>query len=84
MDFDVYGRLVAMITVDEKNISEELVGSGLAWVHIYFCNEPICTAWQSLQERAMSRRIGTLERSSSNRALAVEKETLPIIKFIIY
>jgi micrococcal nuclease len=58
MDFDVYGRLVALITVDEKNISEELVGSGLAWVHIYFCNEPICTAWQSLQQRAKSRRIG--------------------------
>jgi micrococcal nuclease len=58
MDFDVYGRLVAMITVDEKNISEELVESGLAWVYINFCNEPICTAWQSLQERAMSRRIG--------------------------
>jgi endonuclease YncB( thermonuclease family) len=58
VDFDVYGRLVAMITVDENNISEELVRSGFAWVHIYFCNEPICDVWQGLQASAMSRRIG--------------------------
>jgi micrococcal nuclease len=51
--FDCYGRLVAIIIVDEKNISEELVRSGLAWVHIYYCNELICDNWKSLQERAM-------------------------------
>jgi endonuclease YncB( thermonuclease family) len=58
VDFDVYGRLVAMIMVDEKNISEELVRSGFAWVHFYFCNEPICDTWRGLQASAMSRKIG--------------------------
>lgn len=58
MDYDVYGRLVAMIIVDKKNISEELIRSGLAWVHIFYCKEPICDTWQSLQERARSQRLG--------------------------
>jgi micrococcal nuclease len=52
-EFDIYGRLVAIITIDEKNISEELVRSGLAWVHVYYCNGSICETWRSLQETAM-------------------------------
>jgi micrococcal nuclease len=57
-DVDVYGRLVAIITVDEKNISEELVRSGLAWVHIYYCHESICDTWKQMQERAVSQHLG--------------------------
>jgi micrococcal nuclease len=58
MDYDGYGRLVAMIIVNKKNISEELVRLGFAWVHIYYCKEPICDTWQSLQERARYQRLG--------------------------
>ena len=57
-DIDIYGRLVAVITVDEKNISEELVRSGLAWVHIYYCHELICDTWKLLQEKAASQHQG--------------------------
>ena len=53
-DVDKYGRLVAIITVDGMNIGEELIRSGLAWVHIYYCNQPICDDWKHLQKRAFS------------------------------
>jgi micrococcal nuclease len=49
---DKYGRLVAVITTDRINISEELIKSGLAWVHIYYCHEPVCDNWKNLQEGA--------------------------------
>ena len=51
-DIDKYGRLVAVITVDEMNIGEELIKSGLAWVHIFYCKEQICDKWKNLQEGA--------------------------------
>jgi micrococcal nuclease len=57
-EFDDYGRLVATIRVDGKNISEELIRSGLAWVHDYYCNEQICDSWKNLQQSAMSARRG--------------------------
>ena len=57
-DVDTYGRLVAMITMDGMNIGEELIRSGLAWVHIYYCNQPICDDWKSLQKRASSEHRG--------------------------
>ena len=51
-DVDKYGRIVAMITVDDINIGEELIESGLAWVHVHYCNQPICNDWRRLQKRA--------------------------------
>jgi micrococcal nuclease len=50
---DKYGRLVAVIMMNKMNIGEELIQSGLAWVHIYYCNEPVCDNWTNLQNRAM-------------------------------
>ena len=55
---DKYGRLVAAVTVDNMDVGEELIKSGLAWVHIYYCHEPICDSWKSLQERAKSEHRG--------------------------
>jgi micrococcal nuclease len=49
---DKYGRLVAVVTIDSLNISEELIKSGLAWVHTYYCHEPVCDNWKTLQEGA--------------------------------
>ena len=57
-DVDTYGRLVAMITMDDINIGEALIQSGLAWVHIYYCNQPICDDWKRLQKRAASEHRG--------------------------
>ena len=57
-DRDKYGRLVAIVIVNHSNISEELVRSGLAWVHIYYCREPVCTYWKALQKKAMTTHKG--------------------------
>lgn len=51
---DSFGRLVAMIMVDGKCFNEELVREGWAWVHIYYCKEPVCREWRKLEKNAKS------------------------------
>ena len=58
VQWDDYGRLVAMVLLGRKNISEELVRSGYAWVHIYYCRKKICRSWESLEREAREARIG--------------------------
>ena len=55
---DDYGRLVAMVFLGRKNISEELVRSGLAWVHIYYCRKKICRSWRILEKEAREAKKG--------------------------
>jgi len=55
---DDYGRLVAIVLLGRKNISEELVRSGLAWVHIYYCRKKICESWRLLEEAAREAKSG--------------------------
>jgi len=49
---DDYGRLVARIIVGRTDTSQELVRSGLAWVHIYYCRKKICNSWKVLEKKA--------------------------------
>lgn len=54
-DWDDYGRMVAMVTLsDNRCLNEELVKSGMAWVHIYYCKEDICDQWRSYEQEARS------------------------------
>lgn len=55
---DDYGRLVARVIVGRTDISQELVRSGLAWVHIYYCRKSICNSWKVLEKKARRGRIG--------------------------
>ncbi|MEN8200020.1 MAG: thermonuclease family protein [Thermodesulfobacteriota bacterium] len=58
-DWDNYGRMVAMVTMEDgKCLNEELLKAGLAWVHIYYCKEPICNNWYGYEKRARKERIG--------------------------
>ncbi len=57
-DWDDYGRLVATVKVGEKTLNQELVEAGLAWVHIYYCREAICTLWKNLEYEARQERKG--------------------------
>lgn len=58
-DWDDYGRLVAIVTTREKLcLNEELLRVGLAWVHIYYCKEPICDRWYEIEEKARAKRSG--------------------------
>jgi endonuclease YncB( thermonuclease family) len=50
--WDKYGRLVAIVNVDGDSLNEELLREGLAWVHIYYCKEPICREWRQLEKKA--------------------------------
>ncbi len=56
--WDKYGRLVAEVHVGGDSLNEELLREGLAWVHIYYCKEPICRKWRQLEKEARAARRG--------------------------
>ncbi|MBU0665430.1 MAG: thermonuclease family protein [Proteobacteria bacterium] len=56
--WDKYGRLVAMVEVGGRSLNEDLLMEGLAWVHIYYCKEPICREWRQLEKEARLARRG--------------------------
>ncbi|MEK6202221.1 MAG: thermonuclease family protein [Desulfobulbaceae bacterium] len=56
--WDKYGRLVAVVKVGGHTLNEELLREGLAWVHIYYCKEPICREWRQLEKEARMTRRG--------------------------
>lgn len=58
-DWDDYGRMVALVQMaDGRTANEELVKSGYAWVHIYYCKETICQKWNSYEKQARLERRG--------------------------
>ena len=62
-EWDKYGRLVAMVTVDGNPLNEELLREGLAWVHIYYCKEPICRQWRQIKKEAKGASLGLWQES---------------------
>jgi len=50
--WDTYGRLVALVMLEGHSLNEALLREGLAWVHIYYCKEPICRQWRQLEKEA--------------------------------
>ena len=56
--WDKYGRLVAVVHVGGKSLNEELLREGLAWVHIYYCKEPICRKWRKIEKEARMAKRG--------------------------
>ncbi len=58
-DLDDYGRVVALVTMkDGQSVNELLVKNGFAWVHIYYCKEPVCEKWKALEKEAKENRLG--------------------------
>lgn len=58
-DWDKYGRMVAVVTTDSgKCLNEELIKNGLAWVHIYYCKEPVCEKWKRFEGNARKNQLG--------------------------
>lgn len=52
-DWDDYGRMVAMVKMgDGRYANEELVKAGYAWVHTYYCKEPVCREWKKSEKLA--------------------------------
>jgi endonuclease YncB( thermonuclease family) len=55
---DAYGRTVAVVRVDGTVLNEELVKRGMAWVHIRYCDEEVCTRWRVLEAEAKRLQLG--------------------------
>jgi micrococcal nuclease len=62
--WDKYGRLVAMVKVGGSSLNEELLREGLAWVHIYYCKEPICRGWRRMEKEARTARRGLWQKDN--------------------
>jgi micrococcal nuclease len=58
IDVDRYGRTVALVTVRNTLVNEELIRQGLAWVYTRYCNRPICQEWKKLEAEAREKRRG--------------------------
>lgn len=58
MDYDRYGRVIALVKIGDININKELVRKGYVWVYSRYCKEKYCKEWKVLQKSAKKRRIG--------------------------
>jgi endonuclease YncB( thermonuclease family) len=62
-DVDRFGRQVAIVSVDGLVVNEELIKTGNAWVHDYFCREPVCQRWYAAERRARKERKGLWQKN---------------------
>lgn len=62
--YDDFGRLVATVFLKKDNFNQVLVEKGIAWVHIYYCNEEICNLWKELEKNARKKKIGLWRQSN--------------------
>ena len=58
IDIDRYGRSVSRINIDGKEVAEEMLKSGLAWLYTYYCKIPECKQWKELETQAKTAKIG--------------------------
>jgi endonuclease YncB( thermonuclease family) len=52
VDKDRYGRLVGDVTIDGKNLSQELVKAGLAWHYSQYSKSPVLAKLESAARAA--------------------------------
>ena len=58
MNIDRYGRSVGRIKIDEKEVAEEMLKAGLAWLYTYYCKIPECNHWKELETQAKVAKVG--------------------------
>ncbi|MBP5617206.1 MAG: thermonuclease family protein [Elusimicrobiaceae bacterium] len=58
IDVDQYGRSVGRIKVDGKEVAEEMLKSGLAWLYATYCKIPECKHWKELESQAKTAKTG--------------------------
>ena len=58
VDEDRYGRMVALVTVFQRLVNEELINAGFAWVYTRYCDRPICERWKVLEQEAREAKRG--------------------------
>jgi endonuclease YncB( thermonuclease family) len=55
---DRYGRTVAMVHINRKNLNESLVQQGFAWVYRKYCKMSICDNWYQYEDQARTLKKG--------------------------
>ena len=58
IDKDRYGRSIGRIKIDDKEVAEEMLKSGLAWLYTAYCKIPECERWKVLEDEARVAKIG--------------------------
>jgi len=56
LDHDRYGRAVAMVYADGKNVNEIMVKGGYAWVYRKYCKNAFCNDWLQHEKKAKQSR----------------------------
>jgi endonuclease YncB( thermonuclease family) len=65
-DWDDYGRMVALVKMaDGQSVNELLIKSGYAWVHIYYCKEPVCQTWKNYEKDARASNLGLWQEAEA-------------------
>ena len=55
---DRYGRTVGIVTDGNRDINQEMVKAGYAWVYRRYCDKPFCEYWISLESEAKADKKG--------------------------
>lgn len=55
---DRYGRTVALVQVSGKNVNEEIVRAGYAWVYQKYCKKSFCGDWYRFETEARKKGLG--------------------------
>jgi micrococcal nuclease len=55
---DRYGQTIGIVRVEGKCLSEELIRNGLGWTYTRYCDNPFCSQWKQLEEKAKSAKTG--------------------------
>lgn len=64
-DRDRYGRTVGIVyTSAGKNVNEEMVRSGYAWVYRKYCRSSFCSDWLDLESDARNHKIGLWQQKA--------------------
>ncbi len=53
-----YGRTIAMVYHNGKNINESLIRNCLAWVYTDYCEQSICNQWENIEQTARNNKCG--------------------------
>lgn len=62
---DQYGRTVAVVHLkDGRNLNEELLKAGHAWLYTNYCKESFCIGWKVLEQKAKLEKKGLWARPS--------------------
>lgn len=61
---DRYGRTVALVFADGKNVCEAMVADGQAWLYTKYCKKSFCGKWRKDEENARKARLGLWRKDS--------------------